>query len=288
MKQAGTVGGKGISKSKAGIIVVLIAVILSISLPGSTSTAAQAANDWTAHTTFHVRSDATTTSPTGLSPTQIQEAYNLPSTGGSGTIAIVDAYDDSTIQNDLGNFSSQFGLPAANFEKHMMSPGIPTNGSWALEISLDVEWAHAIAPNAKILLVEAVSASLTDLLAAVDYARNRSDVVAVSMSWGSTESSSELTYDSHFSSAYGATFFAAAGDTASAVMWPAASPNVVGVGGTTLTFSGGSFVSETAWNGGGGGLSRYESEPSYQVSYGIPGANGKRGVPDVSYDADPI
>jgi subtilase family serine protease len=267
-----------------GIAVLLVALLFSIpAMP------VQAANNWAAHTMLRVHK-AATSGPTGLSPTQIREAYDLPSTGGTGTIAIIDAYDDATVQNDLTVFSSQFGLPLpnnANFEKHMMSSRISTNSGWALEISLDVQWAHAIAPNAKILLVEARSASLTDLLAAVDYARGRSDVVAISMSWGAGEFSSESAYDSHFVSSYGATFSASSGDSGAGVIWPSVSPKVVAVGGTTLAFSGGTLVAETAWSGSGGGLSRYEAAPAYQTAYGISGTNGKRAVPDVSYDADP-
>jgi len=264
------------------IVSLLLVQTIAVAVP-----VLAASNSWTAHTLIHIRR-AQTTSPTGLSPTQIRAAYNLPSTGGSGTIAIVDAFDDPTVLNDLNVFSSQFGLPAANFEKHTMSSGIPVNGGWALEISLDVQWAHAIAPNAKILLVEATSNSLTNLLAAVDYARSRSDVIAVSMSWGGSEFSTESSYDSYFTSSYGATFFASSGDSGAGVSWPAVSTNVIGVGGTTLTFAGGGAVaSETAWSGSGGGISAYVTEPSYQVSYGISGTNGHRGVPDVSYDADP-
>jgi subtilase family serine protease len=262
----------------------------SASSPTPRSTAsAQPTNDWSAHTTLRVHR-AATSAPTGLSPTQIRTAYNLPSTGGTGTIAIVDAYDDPTVLSDLSVFSSQFHLPAVNstnFEKHMMASTIRTDSGWALEISLDVQWAHAIAPTAKILLVEATSNSLTDLLAAVNYSRTRPDVVAVSMSWGASEFSSESYYDSYFTSNYGATFFASSGDSGAGVIWPSVSPNVVAVGGTTLTFSDGSLASETAWSGSGGGLSAYEAEPSYQITYGVPGTNGKRAVPDVSYDADP-
>jgi subtilase family serine protease len=273
-----------------GSLVFSIAVIpaeayaASSPVPRSMASA-QPINALAAHTTFHIHR-AATQAPTGLSPTQIRAAYNLSPTGGTGTIAIVDAYDDPTVLSDLNVFSSQFGLPPANFEKHMMASSISTNGGWALEISLDVQWAHAIAPYAKILLVEARSNSLTDLLAAVNYARNRADVVAISMSWGASEFSSESYYDSYFTSSYGATFFASSGDNGKGVIWPSASPNVVAVGGTTLTFSGG-LVSETAWSGSGGGISKYEAEPSYQTTYGISGTNGKRAVPDVSYDADP-
>jgi subtilase family serine protease len=169
-----------------------------------------------------------------------------------------------------------------------MSSGIPTDGGWALEISLDVQWAHAVAPDAKILLVEATSNSGTNLLAAVNYARSRSDVVAISMSWGGSEFSGESSYDSYFTSSYGATFFASSGDYGAGVLWPAVSANVIGVGGTTLTFKAdGSVASETGWSGSGGGISAYVTEPGYQATYGVPGANGKRAVPDVSYDADP-
>jgi subtilase family serine protease len=249
-----------------------------------------APGDWSAHTLIHI-SPAATASPTGLSPTQIRTAYNLPSTGGQGTIAIVDAYDDPTVLNDLNLFSNRFGLPSlsdTNFEKHMMTSSISADSGWALEISLDVQWAHVVAPNAKILLVEATSNSLASLLAAVDYARSRTDVVAVSMSWGGSEFSTESSYDYHFTSSHGAVFFASSGDSGAGVLWPAVSSNVVGVGGTRLNFaSGGSVASETAWSGSGGGISTYEAEPSYQLSYNVLGTNGKRCVPDVSYDADP-
>ena len=268
-------------------LLVLCALIGSNMQVLGTRSVSAAPNGWSAHPTFRIRQPFAN-APAGLSPTQIRVAYNLPSTGGQRTIAIVDAFDDPTALNDLNVFSTQFGLPAANFEKHMMSSQIPVDGGWALEISLDVQWAHAIAPNAKILLVEATSNRDTDLLAAIDYARSRSDVIAVSMSWGGPEFSGEASYDSYFTSPYGAAFFASSGDSGEGVLWPAVSANVIGVGGTTLTFTGsGAFSSETAWSGSGGGISAYVSEPGYQVAYGVPGANGKRCVPDVSYDADP-
>lgn len=249
-------------------------------------------DDFVATPPFHVRGQ-TTAAPTGLSPSQIRAVYHLPASGGTGTIAIIDAYDAPTVENDLNVFSTQFGLPPCTtgnlcFEKHKMALSISVNSGWALETSLDTQWAHAIAPGAKILLVEAKSASGTDLLAAVDYARNRADVVAVSMSWGGGESSGEASNDSHFTSAYGATFFASSGDSGAGVIWPSVSPNVVGVGGTSLAFdSNGNLLSETAWNGSGGGLSAYEPEPAYQLNYGVPNTSGKRAVPDVSYNADP-
>ncbi|MCZ7395588.1 MAG: hypothetical protein ABOK23_06645 [Candidatus Methanoperedens sp.] len=247
-------------------------------------------HNWSAQPPVHVRGLAPAIS-SPLSPAQIKTVYNLPSTGGSGTIAIIDAFDNPNVESDLGIFSSQFGLlpcTTANgcFEKHMMSSSIATESGWGLEISLDTQWAHAIAPNAKILLVEANSNSGNDLLAAVDYARGRSDVEAISMSWGGSEFSGESSLDYHFTSTYGAIFFASSGDGGHGVSWPSVSSNVVGVGGTTLTFSGGSLVSETAWSGSGGGLSVYETEPQYQVKYSVSGAGLMRAVPDVSYNAD--
>lgn len=231
--------------------------------------------------------------PAGVTPAEIKRIYNLPSTGGHGTIAIVDAYDAPNIENDLGVFSDTYGLAKCTvkngcLEKHKMATSTGTNSGWALEASLDVEWAHAIAPQAKILLVEAKTASGANLLSAIDYAASRKDVVAISISWGGSEFSEETSLDSHFVSKSGAVFFAASGDSGAGVEWPAASPNVIGVGGTSLElFKSGSFISESAWSGSGGGVSAYEPEPAYQKGYNIPRANGHRAVPDVSYNADP-
>lgn len=162
-----------------------------------------------------------------------------------------------------------------------------TNAGWALEISLDVEWAHAIAPQAKIVLVEAASNSFANLMQAVDVAvANGASVV--SMSFGGSEFSSETSFDFHFN-VNGVTFTASSGDSGSGVEYPAASPFVVGVGGTTLSVdSSGNYLGETAWSGSGGGLSTVENEPLNQALYPIrndPG--GVRGVPDVAYDGDP-
>jgi subtilase family serine protease len=263
-------------------------------------------------------SRAAAAAPQGITPAAIKKAYGLPTTGGSGTIAIIDAYDDANIESDLGVFDKQFGLAACTtkngcFEKHKVASSTASNSGWALEESLDVEWAHAIAPKAKILLVEAKTESGQNLLDAIDYATARKDVVTVSMSWGGAEFSDELSYDSHFvrnggvasssvtdyiftdaaSSTKKATgaiaFFASSGDDGAGASWPASSPYVVGVGGTTLTLatSTGKFIKEMAWSGSGGGVSAYEKEPTYQTTYNIPKANGMRAIPDVSYDADP-
>jgi subtilase family serine protease len=273
-------------KTKIGTVVVIAMFILVVGFPGFASavSAARPENDWSAHPLMHVRPAAATPSPTALTPTQIRSAYGLPSTGGAGTtIAIVDAYDDPNVLNDLTVFSTQYGLLPISFVEHKMATTISVNTGWALETSLDVQWAHAIAPNATILLVEARSNGLSDLLAAVNYAKSQPNVVAVSMSWGGSEFSTETSYDSYFSSST-ITFFASSGDNGAGVIWPASSPNVVAVGGTTLNLASGSVV-ETGWSGSGGGVSRYEPKPAYQTNFGLSGS--KRAVPDVSYDADP-
>jgi subtilase family serine protease len=138
---------------------------------------------------------AATSSPTGLTPAQVRTAYNLPSIGGSGTIAVVVAYDNPSVQANLDTFSCLFGLPLTStgyFTKFKMSSTLATDASWSLESALDTQWAHAIAPNAKILLVKGVSPTTTNLLAAVNYAKSVANVVAVSMSWGAAEFSTEL------------------------------------------------------------------------------------------------
>ena len=235
----------------------------------------------------------TSSSPKGLSPDQVKEAYRLPKSGGSGTIAIITAYDSPTIESDLGAFNTQFKLASCTvantcLEIHKMSTKMKQSAGWAMETALDTEWAHAMAPGAKILVVEANSSSGPDLLKAVDYARKRPDVTSVSMSWGGSEFKNETSLDSHFTSDHGIAFFGASGDNGAGTSWPAVSPNVVAVGGTSLVFDkNGAYVSEKAWSGSGGGVSLYETEPGYQKSYSIAKANGKRAIPDVSFNADP-
>ncbi|MDE2021950.1 MAG: peptidase S8/S53 subtilisin kexin sedolisin, partial [Patescibacteria group bacterium] len=168
----------------------------------------------------------TSRTPKGISPDEIKAIYGLPKTGGSGTIVIVGAYDDTTIEKDLNDFNKQYGLPECTtkngcFKKYLMASNITSNSGWALETSLDVEWAHAIAPNAKILLVEAKTPSGSNLLKAVDYAASRKDAVSISMSWGGGEFPEEVSLDSHFKSVSGAVFFASSGDNGTGASWPA-------------------------------------------------------------------
>jgi subtilase family serine protease len=223
-------------------------------------------------------------------------SFSSSSTAGAGkTIAIVDAYNDPTAESDLSVFSSQYGLPACTtangcFTKVDQTGGTNyprTDSGWSLEISLDVQWAHAIAPGAKILLVEASSNSFTNLLAAEDYAKTHAQYV--SNSWGGSEFSGESSYDSHFVQS-GVSFFVSSGDAGLPAEYPSASPNVISVGGTTLHFTNGVFSSETGWSSGGGGCSAYETATSAQASfsqYGQVKCAGKRATPDVSLDADP-
>jgi subtilase family serine protease len=222
-------------------------------------------------------------------PAQIRHAYGfdqLTATGSGQTIAIVDAYGSSSIQSDLNTFCSDFSIASTTVVIDYPQ-GLPTsNAGWAEETSLDVEWAHAIAPGAKIVLVVAKSSSYSDLLGAVDYAVTTAHATVVSMSWGGSESSAETGngYDSHFN-VPGVTFVASAGDSGEGVEWPAASPYVVGVGGTSLTLdSNNNRSSESAWSGSGGGISQYELTPSWQSAWS---GLANRGVPDVSYLADP-
>jgi subtilase family serine protease len=237
-----------------------------------------------------------TPGPTGTTPTQIKQAYgfNQVAADGSGTtIAIVDAFDDPTIASDLQGFDAAFNLPNPTFTKMNETGGstLPAaNRGWATEIALDVEWAHAIAPGANILLVEANSASFNDLLTAVQTAAAQPGVVAVSMSWGGGEFSSETSFDSVFQTPAnhtGVTFIASSGDSGAPASYPSASPNVLSVGGTTLNVdSSGNYLSESAWSGSGGGLSAVESQPAFQQGV-VTQSSTQRATPDVAYDADP-
>ena len=243
-----------------------------------------------------------TPGPTGTTPAQIKQAYgfnqiNFGSTPGDGhgtTIAIVDAYDDPNIASDLIQFDAKFGLPNPTFTKVNQTGGTAPpapDAGWASEIALDVEWSHAIAPGANILLVEASDNSYTNLFAAVSYAAKQSGVVAVSMSFAGGEFTGETSYDSSTfktpAGHTGVTFIASSGDTGAPTSYPSASPNVLSVGGTTLNLnSAGAILSETGWSGSGGGISTMESQPSYQKGV-VTQSNTFRTNPDVSYDADP-
>lgn len=232
--------------------------------------------------------------PRGLTPSQVRTVYGtskLANQGEGQIIAIVDAYDNPAIESDLGVFSAQYGLPACTtangcFTKVYASGSKPgVDPGWALEIALDVQWAHAVAPKAKILLVEARSSSFTDLMAAVAIAVQKG-AGTISLSWGAGEFNGQTFYDAKFN-VKNVSFFVSSGDSGSQTNFPAASPYVVSVGGTSLVSSTiGAYTSESAWTGSGGGISLYEPQPLGQTMWPLARA-GKRGIPDVSYNSDP-
>jgi subtilase family serine protease len=266
----------------------------------------------------------TTNPPSSFTPAQVRTAYgfdqipfivaNSGSTyiaynayaGKGETIAIVDAYNDPNIFSDLAAFNTAYSLPqmvsgssttsptfnvyyvGGGGNDHLVSTPPANNSGWATEISLDVEWAHAMAPQANIQLFEAAGADDSSLLNAIDWARY-SGAQVVSMSFGGGEWSGETSWDAQRFTSYpnkNVTFVASSGDRGSSggAHWPAVSPNVVGVGGTTLNVTNNTSSETTAWSGSGGGISDLESEPAYQNSVQ---SSGSREVPDVAYDANP-
>ncbi len=256
-------------------------------------------------------------SPSGFTPAQVRAAYgfsqaafgSLPANGSGQTIAIVDAYDDpglvattgaSFATSDLAMFDRQFGLPDPPSFTKVNQDGSTTSlpgtdpagpnspsGNWEQEEAMDVEWAHALAPAANIVLVEANSAGFGDLYQAITTAAGLPGVSTVSLSWGSSEFRGESYWDSEFltpAGHQGVTFVAATGDAGSPGLYPAYSPNVVAAGGTSLQLNAsGSYQSESAWTSSGGGTSARESEPSYQR--GVQ-STGQRTIPDVAFQAD--
>jgi subtilase family serine protease len=245
----------------------------------------------------------------GLAPAQIKQAYSeninfyvggrtYAATGAGQTIAIVIGGLDPSIIGDLKTFDAQFGLPDPNIRTYYF-PGAQNSESVGAqtETALDVEWSHAVAPGANIMLVQAASMSYSDLTTAVNWARQQPGVSVVSMSWGAQEAATNHAYDWIFTTPAGhagVTFIASSGDTGAwtnpqktqvGVEWPASDPTVLSVGGTSLSVtSSGGYLGESAWSGGGGGYSKVYSEPSYQR--GVQN-NGVRSVPDVSYNAAP-
>ena len=226
--------------------------------------------------------------PAPLSGCPIATSSSVP-TGGSGVIVIVDAYDYPSAAADLATFSGEFGLPAPNFAVEYATGRKPANGcsnGWNGEESLDIEWAHAMAPNAQIILMEAASSTNSALYTAVtaanSYIAAHGGKGEVSMSWGGSETSSETSSDHYFTQS-GVVYFASSGDSPGGI-YPSASVNVVSAGGTQVNRSGGDYTNQTAWSDGGGGTSRYESRPSFQS--GVSGVVGThRGTPDLSFDS---
>ncbi|WP_316669441.1 putative Ig domain-containing protein [Ralstonia psammae] len=233
--------------------------------------------------------------------------------GAGQTIYIIDAMSDPNISAELAAFNRMFGLPQCDSTTLSPTTALPLataqrsgcqlliaystisgamtstspayDSGWATEIALDVQWAHATAPLARIVLIEAPDASVNSLLGAINLA-NAMGPGVVSMSFGGAEGNWTAAVDSAFSNA-SMTYLAATGDSGFGVEWPSVSPKVMAVGGTSLTYSGGAR-SETVWSGTGGGLSQFTPVPNYQTS-AVPGmgALSMRSVADVSFNADP-
>jgi kumamolisin len=253
----------------------------------------------------------TATWVSGCNP--LNTALTVP-TGGSKSIAIVDAFDNPEAGADLAYFSAQFGLPfkVSQFQVVYTDGTIPlldSTGGWELEESLDIEYAHAMAPNAKIYLVEAYDNEYTSLLAAVQEAINivqcgnfTSVALAcgssptgageVSMSWGGGEWSGETAYDATFATANSknVVFLASSGDEPGPI-YPSTSPYVMSVGGSTISRSlvNGNYQYEIGWDDAGSGRSTVEAEPTYQSSIAAVHAiaAGSRATPDVAAVANP-
>lgn len=238
----------------------------------------------------------------GFAPADIAAAYGLApivfsspegravvGDGAGQTIAIVGAYHNPNLESDLRVFSREFNLPDADLTVVSLAEG-RIEPLWAVESALDVEWAHALAPGASILMVEARSDSAPDMLEAVDIARNTPGVVVVSMSWGFPETPGQRVYDAHFTTPAGQpgiTFVSASGDHGpeGGAVYPASSPNVLGVGGTSVSIGpDGAVDAESVWALSGVGLSRYSAQPSYQMGTRF---GGRKSTPDVAFLGDP-
>jgi subtilase family serine protease len=249
--------------------------------------------------TEHVRATGVTpnATPSGFGPSDLLSAYNLPTGGGAGqTVAIVDAYNDPNAEADMNTYRSQYGLPACTSASGCFKQVNQTGGSklprsstsWSGEISLDLDMVSAIAPNAHIILVEASTASMTNLGTAVNTAVSLG-AKFVSNSYGGGESSADTGYDSTYFNHPGVAITVSSGDGGYGVEYPAASPNVTSVGGTALKRDSSTRGwSESVWStssteGAGSGCSAYDPKPSWQKDTGC----GKRTVADVSAVADP-
>ena len=237
-------------------------------------------------------------------PKDLRSFYKIPATAkGHGYIVIVDAFDTSTIVSDFNTFSNEYGLPTENgtgnalevFAPYGYTSGSANGTGWDVEACLDTQVAHAIAPNAVIVLVEAASNSLTDLYNAVSWGRTAGPTSELSMSWGSSEGGASSSTESILTSGNGINF-ASTGDSGAFyglhgnyTSYPASSPNVVAVGGTTTVCSDstpGKLLATIAWEEGGGGPSALFGKPSYQS--GIIGTDPTyRSLPDLSANADP-
>jgi len=233
---------------------------------------------------------AVTGTPAGLNPADIRSAYALTSSSSGGrTVAIVDAYNDPTAESDLDVYRSQFGLSSCTtsngcFRKVSQTgstTSLPaTDAGWATEISLDLDMVSAACPDCKILLVEASSSSFANLGTAVNYAASQGSVVAISNSYGGSDSAQTSAYNHP-----GIAITASTGDAGYGVESPASFPDVVAVGGTSLSRASNTRGwTESAWSGAGSGCSTINAKPTWQTSVT---QCSKKANADVSAVADP-
>ncbi len=248
---------------------------------------------------------ASGTTPSGAQAAQL---------GAGQTIYLIDAYSDPNVATELAAFNTKFGLPGCTAQSISSGANLPLavaagnvcvfsvvnsnaagemtsvapayDSGWATEIALDVQWAHATAPLARIILINAPDPSTTSFDGAVALA-NAMGPGIVSMSFGADEGNWTSSASTVFSGS-GMTYLASAGDSGPAVNWPAVAPNVLAVGGTSLTYSGSGTRSESAWSDTGGGISLYTAVPAYQTN-AVPGVGtlSHRSVSDVAFNANP-
>ena len=229
--------------------------------------------------------------PSGFAPADLRAAYNITATGSANTvIAIVDAYGYTNAESDLATYRSTFGLPActsangcfAKYNQAGVKGSYPRqDNGWAQESALDLDMASAMCPNCKIILVQANSASFADLAAAVNTAAALGADV-ISNSYGGGEAGSQA-YESAYDHV-GVAITASSGDKGYGVQFPASSPHVTAVGGTSLKrATGGRGWAETAWSGAGSGCSTIYAKPGWQLDGGC----AMRMEADVSAVADP-
>lgn len=242
-------------------------------------------------------------------PAQLRAAYNVPSdvTGAGQTIVIIAAFQSPAVKADLAAFDTSCGADAglclSVVPPDGTTPFDPSQGPWFIEESTDVEWAHAIAPGAHLVLVEAKTGNDADILSATKFAidNNLGDVISMSFSEAESCPSADFLADEHAAFeravAQGITLVAASGNNGPLqhtcagplvqdVGTPASDPLVTAVGGTDLTVDANTnaYLSEAAWSGSGGGFSSVYDRPSYQAPFNKSGA---RGVPDVAWHSSP-
>lgn len=241
---------------------------------------------------------------TALGPDQIQDAYNLPNEGEGQTIAIVDSGGYKNAESDLAKFRDHYGLPECSSDDGCFTKLNQNGGTdypaedpdWSTETALDLDAISAACPKCKLLLVEGDSASLDDLGTATDTAADQDGVAAISNSYGvEGEDSDETDYD-HYYDHSGIAVTASSGDTGDVTNWPATSPKVAGIGGTTLKQNDSDrgwkesvWGSESGGDGAGSGCSKYEPRPDYQKDIAALDKNcsDNKAIADISADADP-